>query len=314
MAFATPSNTEGYLDIKRVWKKGDQIALRLKLEPRLVVGDHGNLGKVALLYGPLVLAADEALLGNGDPAQKEKAATLPLNAIAVAGPKLAMLKVTPEPAPAAVKSWSGAQVFRARAVTRRPVGSLKIGTPRTIRLIPFADAGGTGTRYKVWLPLPSNLYSGNLLLEGQESRSRRGNLGGSIVDEDFQTTVTTWSGKTAEEDWFAVQLDEPITVKRVLFAHGKTFHDGGWFDATAGKPRVQVKRAKDGAWETVAEFKDYPATTAKNSAEMDGGESFNCTLAEPLKVWGIRVAGKPACGDNPQQSFSSCAELQAFSE
>jgi DUF1680 family protein len=307
-------NAEGYLDIKRVWKKGDQIALRLKLEPRLVVGDHGNLGKVALLYGPLVLAADEALLGNGDPAQKEIAATLPLNAIAVAGPKLAMLKVTPEPAPAAVKSWSGAQVFRARAVTRRPVGSLKIGTSRTIRLIPFADAGGTGTRYKVWLPLPSNLYSGNLLLEGQESRSRRGNLGGSIVDEDFQTTVTTWSGKTAEEDWFAVQLDEPITVKRVLFAHGKTFHDGGWFDATAGKPRVQVKRAKDSAWETVAEFKDYPATTAKNSAEMDGGESFNCTLAEPLKVWGIRVAGKPACGDNPQQSFSSCAELQAFSE
>jgi hypothetical protein len=313
-SFKERPNAEGYLAIERVWKKGDQIALRLKLEPRLVVGDHGNHGKVALLYGPLVLAADEALLGNGDQAQRENAANLPLNAIAAAGPKLALLKVTPEPAPAAVKSWPGAQVFRARAVTRRPIGSLKMGTPLTIRLIPFADAGGTGTRYKVWLPLPSNLYSGDLLLEGQESRSRRGNLGGSIVDEDFQTAVTTWNGKAAEEDWFAVQLDEPITVKRVLFAHGKTFHDGGWFDATAGKPRVQVKRTKDGAWETVAELKDYPATTAKNPAEMDGGESVNCTLAEPLKVWGIRVAGKPACGDNPQQAFSSCAELQAFSE
>jgi uncharacterized protein len=312
--FKGPPNAQGYVAIERVWKKGDQIALRLKLEPRLVVGDHGNHGKVALLYGPLVLAADEALLGNGEPAQKEKTAPLSLSAIAVAGPKLDMLKVTPEPAPAAVKSWPGAQVFRAEAVTRRPIGSLKMGTPLTIRLIPFADAGGTGTRYKVWLPLPSNLYSGNLLLEGQESRSRRGNLGGSIVDEDFQTAVTTWNGKAAEEDWFAVQLDEPITVKRVLFAHGKTFHDGGWFDATAGKPRVQVKRTKDGAWETVAELKDYPATTAKNSAEMDGGESVNCTLAEPLKVWAIRVAGKPACGDNPQQAFSSCAELQAFSE
>jgi ATPase subunit of ABC transporter with duplicated ATPase domains len=100
----------------------------------------------------------------------------------------------------------------------------------------------------------------------------------------------------------------------LLFAHGKTFHDGGWFDATAGKPRVQVKRAKDGAWETVAELKDYPATTAKDSAEMDGGECFNCILAEPLKGWAIRVAGKRACGDNPQQAFSSCAELQAFSE
>jgi hypothetical protein len=307
-------NAEGYLAIERVWKKGDQIALRLKMEPRFVTGEHGNHGKVALLYGPLVLAADEALLGNGDPARPDKAATVPLNVIAAAGPKLAMLKVTPEAAPAAVKSWPGAQVFRARAVTRRPVGSLKTGTPLTIRLIPFADAGGTGTRYKVWLPLPANLYSGNLLLDGQESRSRRGNLGGSIVDEDFGTAVTTRDGKAAAEDWFAVQLEEPVTVKRVLFAHGKTFHDGGWFDATAGKPRVQVRRAKDGAWETVAEFKDYPATTAKNPEEMEGGESVICTLAEPLKVWAIRVVGKPACGDNPQQAFSSCAELQAFSE
>jgi hypothetical protein len=189
-----------------------------------------------------------------------------------------------------------------------------VGTPLTIRLIPFADAGGTGSRYKVWLPLPRNLYSGNLLLAGQESRSRPGDLAGCIVDEDFETAVTTRDGKTAEEDWFAVQLQEPVTVKRVLFAHGKTFHDGGWFDATAGKPRVQVQRAKGGAWETVAEIKDYPATTAKNPEEMEGGESVICTLAEPLKVWAIRVAGKPACGDNPQQAFSSCAELQAFSE
>ena len=307
-------DAQGYLAIQRVWKKGDQIVLRLKLEPRLVIGDHGNHGKVAVLYGPLVLAADEALLGSGDSSGKEKTSALPLNAIAAAGPKLSLLKITPEPAPAAVKSWSGAQVFRARAVTRRPVASLKMGAPLGIRLIPFADAGGTGTRYKVWLPLPSRLYSGNLLLEGPESRSRRGNLGGSIVDEDFQTAVTTWSTKPAEEDWFAVQLEEPITVKRVLFAHGRTFHDGGWFDATAGKPRVQVKRTREGEWETVAELKDYPATTARNSGEMDGGEAFNCVLAEPLKVWAIRVIGKPAGGDNPQQAFSSCAELQAFSE
>ena len=307
-------NALGYLILDRVWKQGDKIELRLKLEPRLITGDHGNRGKVALLYGPLVLAADEALLGNSDPARPNKAATLPLNAISAAGPKLSMLKVTPEPAPAAMKSWPGAQVFRAKAVTRRQVGSFKTGTPLTIRLVPFADAGGSGSRYKVWLPLPRDLYSGNLLLEGQESRSRPGDLVGCIIDEDFGTAVTTRDGKITEEDWFAVQLHEPVMVKRVLFAHGKTFHDGGWFDATAGKPRVQVQRAKDGAWETVAEIKDYPATTAKNPEEMEGGESVICILAEPIKVWAIRVVGKPACGDNPQQAFSSCSELQAFSE
>jgi uncharacterized protein len=307
-------NAEGYLALNRVWRKGDQIMLRLKLEPRLVTGEHGNRGKVAVLYGPLVLAADEALLGNGDPARPDKAATVPLNAIAAAGPKLSLLKITPKPAPPAMGSWPGAQVFRARAVTRRALPSIAVSTPLTIRLIPFADAGGTGSRYKVWLPLPRDFYSGNRLLAGQEGRSRPGDLSGSIVDEDLGTAVTTRDGKTAEEDWFAVQLPEPATVKRVLFAHGKTFHDGGWFDATAGKPRIQVQRAKGGAWETVAEFKDYPATTARNPEEMEGGESVICTLAEPVKAWAIRVAGKPAGGDNPQQSFSSCAELQAFSE
>jgi len=307
-------DAEGYLALERVWKKGDRITLRLKLEPRVITGDHGNKGKVAVLYGPLVLAADEALLGNGDRARADRGAVVPLNAVAAAGPTLAMLKVRPEPAPAAVKTWPGAQVFRARAVTRRALPAVAIGTPLTIRLIPFADAGGTGSRYKVWLPLPRDLYGGNLLLAGQESRSRAGDLSGSIVDEDFATAACTRDGKTAEEDWFAVQLQEPVMVKRVLFAHGKTFHDGGWFDATAGKPRVQVQRTRDGAWETVGELKDYPAATGKSPEEMEGSESMICTLAEPVKVWGVRVIGKPAGGDNPQQAFSSCAELQAFGE
>jgi len=311
-------NADGYVAIQRQWKKGDRIALRLKLEPRLITGDHMNQGKVALMYGPLVLAADEALLGKVSPAKNRGASSapeaIPLNGIAVASPELAKLKVTPEPAPEEFRTWPGAQVFRIRAVTRKPMPALKTGTALTIRLVPFADAGGTGTRYKVWLPLPRDLYRGNLLLDGKASDSRQDHLDGSMTDEDVETFVTTADGKMAEEDWFAVQLNEPVMVKRVLFAHGKTLPNGGWFDATAGKPRIQVKRTKDGAWETVAELTDYPATTAKNSAEMDGGEQLICKLASPIKVWAIRIVGKPACGDNPQQAFSSCAELQAFSE
>jgi DUF1680 family protein len=310
------ANAKGYVAIERHWKRGDHIMLRFKLEPRLIAGDHMNHGKVAIMYGPLVLAADESLLGGVKQSRHSlpETETLPLNAIAAAGPRLAMLKVAPEPAPEELRTWSGAQVFRMRAVTRKPLPALKMGSPVPIRLMPFADAGSTGERYKVWLPLPRDLYSGNLLLDAEQSRSRHGNLGGSITDEDFQTAVVTCDGKPADEDWFAVQLDRPVLIKRVLFAHGKTLHDGGWFDATAGKPRIQVKRAKDDVWETVAELKDYPPTTAKNSAEMDGGESFICTLAASIKACAIRVVGKPACGDNPQQAFSSCAELQAFSE
>ena len=283
--------------------KGDRIELRFKLEPRVVVGDHKNQGKVAVLYGPLVLAADEALLG---------ATNRSLSAISAAGTNLAALDVTPEPAPDAVKSWPGAQVFRVNAIARKRTGSLKPGAPLQVRLIPFADAGGTGTPYKVWLPLGLASSSGNVLLDGQESRSRMGNVGGSIIDEDLQSFVVTFNNKPRAEDWFAVTLDEPVTVSRVVFAHGQTFHDGGWFDASAGKPRIQVKTAKDAAWETAGELKDYPATTATDPAGLKGGERFTCQFAKPMKVFAIRVLGKPACGDNPKQAFSSCAELQAF--
>jgi hypothetical protein len=135
---------------------------------------------------------------------------------------------------------------------------------------------------------------------------------GSIIDEDLQSFVVTFDGKPQAEDWFAVTLDAPERVSRIVFAHGKTFHDGGWFDASMGKPRIQVKPAKDAAWETAGELADYPATTATDSAGLKGGEQFTCQLAKPMKVFALRVLGKPACGDNPQQAFASCAELQAF--
>jgi hypothetical protein len=64
--------------------------------------------------------------------------------------------------------------------------------------------------------------------------------------------------------------------------------------------------------ETVGELDAYPATTATSSGGLHGGELFTCRLKEAVKACAVRVTGKPACGDNPQQSFSSCAELQAF--
>jgi hypothetical protein len=295
--------TAGYWTVTRDWKPGDRIELRFKLEPRVVLGNHKNEGKVAVLYGPLVLAADEALLGDTERS---------LSGVSMAGASIPALGVTPEPAPDATKSWPGAQVFKVNAIARRGMGDLKAGAPLQVRLIPFADAGGAGTSYKVWLPLGLASSSGNVLRDGHESRSRTGNVVGSINDEDLESFVVTFDNQSRTEDWFAVALDQPEQVSRVTFAHGQTFHDGGWFDASAGKPRLQVKASKDALWETIGELTNYPATTATGSADLKGGERFTCQLAKPVKVFAIRVLGKPACGDNPQQAFSSCAELQAF--
>lgn len=287
---------DGYVAIQRTWKSGDTIELNFPLEPRVVVGDHLNHGKIALQYGPLVLCADEALLPAG---------IKNLAGINIANSDLAALAVTPEPAPDRLKTWPGAQVFRIKAQDR------KTRAPLEVRLIPFADAGGTGTGYKVWLPLPRQAND-NLLLDGEESRSRLGNQPGSIIDDELLSPVVTFDNQPSKEDWFAVTLDAPIAIRRVVFRHGKNFHDGGWFDASAGKPKVQIQRAPGGAWETIGELTDYPATTATDNAGLKSGQAFTLKLANPVNAQAVRVVGVPACGDNPKQNFASCAELQAF--
>jgi len=127
---------DGYVAIHREWNPGDKIELNFPLETRVVVGDHKNQGKVAILYGPLVLAADEALLATG---------VKDLSAVMIDNKEVSATTVTTESAPDGLKTWSGAQVFR-----------IKVHGGQTIRLIPFADAGSSGSLYKVWLPL----YSG----------------------------------------------------------------------------------------------------------------------------------------------------------
>ncbi len=290
---------DGYVAIQRTWTAGDKIELNFPLEARVVIGDHLNQGKVALQYGPLVLCADEVLLTDE---------VKSLAAVTIANPEVAALAVTPEPAPDKLKTWPGAQVFRIKTQDR------KTGAPVSVRLLPFADAGGTGTRYKVWLPLPRQLNStnANLLLDGAESRSRPGNQPGSIIDEELQSPVVTFDGQPSKEDWFAVTLDAPAAIRRVVFRHGNIYHDGGWFDASAGKPKVQIQREHGGPWATIGELADYPATTASKNGSLKPGQAFTLQLASPVQALAVRVLGVPACGDNPNQSFSSCAELEAF--
>ena len=302
-AMETTAGKDGYVALLREWNPGDKIQLTLPMGPRVIVGDHLNEGKIAILYGPLVLAADEALLPAG---------TGGMSAVSLANADVATLGVTPEPTPAALKSWPGAQVFRVNAVARRSTKTLKAGAPMEIRLIPFADAGGNGSIYKVWLPLQRNSGTGNLLLEGVESRSRQGNQDGSINDENPQSIVVTFDGQPAAEDWYAVTLSEPVTIGRVVFAHGRTFHDGGWFDVTGGKPQVQIKTSAEGAWQTVGRLEGYPATTATTDARLRSGQKFTLRLASPVKAIALRVVGRPASGDNPAQALSSCGELEAF--
>jgi DUF1680 family protein len=276
----------------RAWKNGDQVRVSFSLGASVVMGTHGNTDRAALIWGPFVLAYEERMNPGRPPA-----ATLGFSDFEK--PPFTLKTAAPLTFEAKVRS------------ARRP-------EPLAATFVPFADAGRDGGSYRVWLRAPGVAFVKNdsLLAVGQESRSRQGNVEGSINDGDAGTFVVTFDGRKLDDDWFAVTLDEPVTIARVGFAPGKFFHDGGWFDASAGKPRIQVQREKGGKWETVGEITSYPATTAIDSAGLKSGprRAFTARLEKPVKAVAIRVIGKPACGDNPNQAFSSCGELEAFGE
>ena len=277
----------GWLSLPpREWKDGDKLDVTFRIPTRLVRGEHTNDKKAALAWGPIVLAYDE-----------KANAGLPR----ARGVGLEDGRVT-------LSTQAGSPLaFRA------PLRTSADGKTQDAVLLPFSEAGSTGGRYQVWLwapgtPLPASLPG------GQESRSREGNVVGSITDGETDSFVVTFDNNPSKEDWFAIELDTPRDVKRIVYAHGKSFHDGGWFDASAGKPRIEVRREKNGPWLPAGTLDDYPATTATDNRKIKDGQSFTLRLAAAQKVWGIRVVGKPAHGDNPQQAFSSCAELQALPE
>jgi hypothetical protein len=284
------SVNNGYVVLpSREWNNGDRVSIDYRLESNLTVAGHSNEGRCSLSYGPFVLAYDEAR-NPGLP--RASAVGLPkdfANLKKVAGPELA---------------------FHGFVLGRTS------GQPVEATFIPFADAGADRSAFRVFLRAPGvdAPVNQSRLADGAESRSRNGNQRGSINDGDPHTHVVTFDGSPAHEDWYAVTLSQAEPIRRIVFRHGQTYHDGGWFDAHEGKPRVEIRRTLDGPWEQVGELTDYPAATATNSASIKRGQPFECRLDAPTAAVAVRVVGVPATGDNPNQAFSSCAELEAYGE
>ncbi len=297
---------DGYVVVERTWKPGDQLDLNLPLEPHLVKGGPGNEGRVAVMYGPLVLTADTAYLA---------AFGQTIGSVALASADPAALQITPEPAPPGVRFWPGDQVFRLHAVIRKSDNGLMADTPTDIKLVPFAEAGCNGSVYRVWLPLAGTPRD-NVLREGRTSRSgpwEPSRYDGSFNDGNPATIADTLEkNKVARDAWFGVTLMEPVAIKRVVFVHGRSDPDGGWFVTTTGQPRVQVMTAPGGNWETVGYLSDYPATTATEAGSLKNAARFECVLPAPMSVIAVRVTGIPASGNNPAQTFATCAELEAY--
>ncbi len=183
-----------------------------------------------------------------------------------------------------------------------------------LTMIPFMDAKVP----RVWLPKADTLPTGPapVTFGGTESQSRPGRPGeGSFTDLRWDTYKSTRDNNTAKEDWYAVEIAAPAKISRVVYCHGSTSPDGGWFDSSAGKPRIEYKATADGEWKLLGTLDDYPATTAKTTPDIPNGQNFELKLKkEPVSVIAIRVIGKPAVGRRAVRSFTTCAELQAYEQ
>ncbi len=272
---------------------GAKVTLKFNLDAARIEGEHGNTDREAFAWGPFVLAFDQ---------QRNPGWPVPQRV------------VVPDSSDAASVELASPVGGPLRFTV--PLSLLREPQPQPAVLVPYADAGSDGGRYAIWLRSPRSGPSAadSLFLFADESRSAQGNVDGSIADSDPGTFVVTYDARPQAEAWFTVQLDEPQKLRRIVMAHGHSFHDGGWFDAEAGKPRVEIKRDKDAAWEKIGELADYPATTSTDAAGLQDGQMFTLQLKEPVSAVALRIIGKPASGDNPNGAFASCAELQGFAE
>ena len=163
---------EGYATVRpRQWKDGDGVKLSYRLGPRLIPGRFGNADRAALAWGPFVLAYDEA-----------RNPGLPrASAVGLARESTTLL-LQPRTS----------LVFQGSVVGRMGDG------PKEANFVPFADAGSTGGKYRVWLRAPGVNATTTVMADAHESRSRQGNQNGSIIDGDAGSFVVTYDGTTAK--------------------------------------------------------------------------------------------------------------------
>ena len=135
---------DGYLPIKRTWSPSDKVELALKIEPKIIVGDHLNQGRIAVVCGPLVLAADNELL---------KGTGLNVDKLAIAITDADAPSFAQRPAPKEFRTWPHARVYVLKSAAAPSPAEKDAVSATAIPLISFADAGMTGAAYKVWLSL-----------------------------------------------------------------------------------------------------------------------------------------------------------------
>jgi DUF1680 family protein len=330
------------LDVSQAWQGSSTLHIRMDMPTRVWPGSPTYPDYTLVQRGPQVLALEQTL----NPTV----------------PYLHRAALRDASDPPVLKSatvgtgWPGRQLYEVDGVVGLP-GDVALAQgraspdtdqlrpePRTLRLVPFADANAGS----VWITragrerrdVPAatafartSLSVLSLGLEPTAGRPPATDIAEFVTDENPNTYCTVNPqdpglatylgappGKRGDPVWFSVRLKSATTISRVVFRHGAVSATGGWFDTTEAMPRIEVAKApvptsSNGAflddskvtWELAAVLERYPRTTAVMPPPLTNGQLFEVRLPQPLTVYAIRLVGRPG-GD-----YASCAELSAYS-
>ena len=129
----------GFLIIKRTWKMGDEINIHFDVPIKIIDGTPSYPGKIAFQRGPYILAADQYL----NKTWGEKV----ISSID-SGCDNAVLQSDKNVLPA---NWIGRQAFRVDATNGKE-------NVAPLILVPFADAGQTGAKVRVWVSINNSKF------------------------------------------------------------------------------------------------------------------------------------------------------------
>jgi len=135
-----------YYTLRQTWSRTQTISLDFAIPTRIVAGQGSSAGKLAIVRGPQVLAVDE----------QYNPGVNPISAVAISNrPPQLKTSVT-------YRDADGLPVFETQGITAQDTEKFRAGESVTLRLVPFASAGASGSQFTVWLaPSRTGAASGN---------------------------------------------------------------------------------------------------------------------------------------------------------
>jgi len=115
------------VNIKRVWKKGDKVAINFTMETMVLEGGKSYPNQIALQRGPQILAFDKIINGFNTDGLSLDAGKIQLQESNYVMPK----------------NWVGSEKFQLKATVNN--------IDKNIILVPYADASQTGGEVSTWL-------------------------------------------------------------------------------------------------------------------------------------------------------------------